>query len=123
MAIRSTERALGDRWVEVREGLGAWIVKVPASTTAGFPDWLVLNVGIELWEAKRIGTGKTAYDPKQLSGAQRFFVRMMARYLSPDYPSGVLLLGEDGFLEIRSKRALRPMSAKAFHRNKEPYNE
>ncbi len=122
MEARSTERALGDNWAEVRQRLGAWIVKIPASSTAGFPDWLVLNVGIELWEAKRIRTGKTAYDPKQLSGAQRFFIRMMARYLHADYPSGVLLLGEDGYLEVTAKRALRPMSAKAFHRNKEPYD-
>lgn len=115
----STERELGDRWMATREADGAWICKLPASATAGIPDWLLMLGNIQLWEAKRIRSGKTAYCPKQLSGAQRFFMRMIARY-APEC-GGVLLLAEDGYFEIPAKRALRVLAAKTFHRRKEPY--
>jgi hypothetical protein len=74
---------------------------------------------IQLWEAKRIQLGKTAYDPKQLSGSQRFFMRMIARY-APEC-GGVLLLAEDGFAEVPARRALSEMTVRAFNRRKESY--
>lgn len=116
-----TERELGDSWKETREADGAWICKLPASTTAGIPDWLLMLGTIQLWEAKRIQPGAIAYSPKQLSGAQRFFMRMIARY-APE-AGGVLLLGEDGFIEQPAKYALRPMATRTFHQRKEPYND
>jgi hypothetical protein len=76
---------------------------------------------IQLWEAKKIQPGKIAYSPKQLSGAQRFFQRMIARYASEC--GGVLLLGEDGFLEVPAKKASRVLASKTFHRRKEPYRD
>ena len=113
------ERQLGDLWAETREAEGAWVVKLPSSALAGLPDWCLMLGTIQLWEAKRIQEGKTAYSPEQLSGAQRFFVRMIGRY-APEC-GGVLVLGEDGFVEIPAARALRPVAAKTFHRRKELY--
>ncbi len=114
-----TERELGDRWVATREQDGAWIFKLPASHTAGIPDWCLMLGIVQLWEAKRIRPGKVAYCPHQLTAAQRFFIRMVARY-APTC-GGVLLLGEDGFMEVEAPKALRPVAAATFHVEKEPY--
>lgn len=118
----TSERDLGDRWCETREADGGWIVKLPASALAGLPDWLLMHGVIQLWEAKRVQpSGRYAYTPDQLSGAQRFFIRMMSRY-APE-SGGVLLLGEEGFLEIPAKRAFRKLARSTFERQKESYRE
>lgn len=119
-----SERSLGNLWADTKLEQGGWVCKVPASVTAGLPDWLLLNGWLSMWEAKLIGTGKVAFDPKAegvLRSGQRFFLRMLARY-SP-MSGGVLLLAEDGYWEVPVKRALRGrISSKSFHRNKEPYH-
>jgi hypothetical protein len=116
-----TERQLGDLWAETREADGAWIVKLPSSALAGLPDWCLMLGTLQLWEAKRIQEGRVAYCPDQLSGAQRFFQRMIGRY-APEC-GGVLVLAEEGFVEIPARKALRPMSLSTFNRRMEPYRE
>jgi hypothetical protein len=117
----SSERELGDKWQETREADGAWICKLPASTTAGIPDWLLMLGNIQLWEAKKIKPGKIAYDPKQLSGAQRFFMRMIARY-APGC-GGVLLLAEHGYVELPAGKAMRVLARKTFTQRMEFYSD
>lgn len=121
MAIRSTERELGDKWAEHRERAGAWIVKIPASLTAGFPDWMVLHGKVELWEAKRLQRGgQIAFSPSQLSGAQRFFLKMIALY-APE-AGGVLLLGEEGFVERPARLFNRTVTHALFRRLERAYD-
>lgn len=121
MATRSSEKQLGEKWAELREASGDWIVKIPASSTAGFPDWMVLGRGkIELWEAKRVQErGEIAFSPRQLSGAQRFFLKMLARYASEC--GGVLILDETGFVERAARLYDRPVTRRTFRRLEKPY--
>lgn len=113
------ERDLGDLWAAERQAMGAWTVKLPASSLAGLPDWLVLDGLAEFWEAKKALPGAKAYDPSQLSAAQRFFQRMLARY-APTC-GGVLLLDDDGWLEIPAEKAHRPMARSTFEQRMETW--
>jgi len=116
-----SERSLGDRWVETRTAEGAWVCKLPASTTSGIPDWLVLHGGAELWEAKlALEAGEWAYTPNQLRASQRFFQRMLARY-APD-TGGVLLLSVGGWMQLPAGRAMKgPLRMAHFIRHRRPY--
>lgn len=115
-----TERQLGDLWIQGYRNAGAWALKIPASSTAGIPDWLILHGGLELWEAKRTwGSGPLAYHPKQLSAAQRFFQRMLKRYAPRG--GGVVVLGETGFVELSPAAALGPLTRAAFLRKQITY--
>lgn len=121
-----SERSLGDRWAASKDLEGAWTCKLPASVTAGIPDWLLLNGWASLWEAKLIKpTGEIVFNPKAkgvLTGAQRFILQMLARYAPMS--GGVLLLGPDGYWEVPAERALRRIIKRAtFNRNKEPYRD
>ena len=115
-----TERQLGDLWVQGYRNAGAWALKIPGSTTAGIPDWLILHGGVQLWEAKRIQQkGRLAYSPKQLSAAQRFFQRMLKRYAPKG--GGVVVLGEACFVELSPAAALLPLNQAAFLRKQIAY--
>jgi hypothetical protein len=117
-----TERQLGNLWAAKHHRLGNWTLKIPSSSTAGIPDWLLLIGGIQLWEAKRILVGgRFAYTPKQLSAAQRFFQRMLKCYAP--HAGGVLVLGEHGYVELSPGQALAKggLTHRGFLRRQELY--
>jgi hypothetical protein len=119
--VPRSERALGDQWAETKRARGAWVQKLPASNLSGVPDWLLgYGLGIAFVEAKRRLEGSTAYHPRQLTRAQRFFLDQVARH-SGD--ARVVVLGEEGFVEIRSPLYNHPLSAAEFERTEVRFSE
>ena len=119
----STERELGDRWAAT---IRAWpsqpfVMKLPASSTAGIPDWLVVGApyGAQLFEAKlALPTGEWAFDPHhQLTGAQRFILSAIARKWKP--AAQLLILDETGYVEMNYTTRRLPRTV--FNRRKRRY--
>lgn len=97
--MADSERTRGDKWAEFLERRGAWVQKLPASSLAGLPDWLVVSstgAGSRLVEAKVLQTRGAAFVPSQCTGAQRFFLEAVARHGGQ---ASILILGPDGFYE------------------------
>lgn len=96
---RSREAKLGKLWVQRELAQGNWAQKLPASSTAGIPDYL--HVGalfgsrrISLIEAK--GTeGDSAFHATMLTGAQIWTLDAIVLHGGS---AGVLVLHEDGFI-------------------------
>lgn len=114
------ERDRGDRWAAAQPG---WVLKLPASVTAGIPDWLHARRpgGIRLVEAKtREACARQGTPWKACSGAQRFILRMVARHAGADC-ARVLVLGEVGYQELSLQQARRPDWGKQFIRRQHSY--
>ena len=93
MGTGKSERALGDRWATFQHGLGNWVCKLPASSLAGLPDWLMVDCfGVSLVEAKKIQPKGAAFVPSQCTRAQRFFLEAVGRHGGRAY---VLVLGPE----------------------------
>lgn len=114
-----SERSLGDRWAEGRRADGDFVMKIPASSTAGIPDWIVCGApyGLQFFEAKRTGSGALAYCPEQLSASQRFVLGAIARKWKP--AAQLLILDETGYLEMNY--TTRPLTRAVFDRRKRRY--
>lgn len=118
----NSERELGDRWAATCR---AWpsspfVMKLPASSTAGIPDWLRVGApyGAQLIEAKvALAEGDYAFDPEQLSGAQRFTLSAIARRWKP--AAQLLILDEDGWHEMNYTTRRLPRAV--FNRRKRRY--
>lgn len=97
--MRSEERKRGDDWADVLRGRGCWVVKLPGSSLAGVPDWLVVEpgLGIRLVEAKVRNHGRNAFVPSQCTGAQRFFLRNVSAFGGD---ARVLILDVEHWAEI-----------------------
>lgn len=114
-----SERSLGDDWADLERAAGAFVMKLPASTTAGIPDWLHVKpgLGIGLVEAKQTqgceGFGLPAFALKQLSGAQRWILRTVARFGGR---AQVLILDSDGYMLLDWADVPRRMSWRTFRR-------
>lgn len=95
-----TERGRGNLWAKGWRAAGAWVQKLPASSLAGLPDWLLVfpGRGICLVEAKLLRPKGHAFLPSQLSRAQRFFLSVVARHGGEAW---VVVLGPESFLEVR----------------------
>lgn len=118
-----SERELGDLWAAQLERAGCWVQKLPASSMAGLPDWLVGRLGGEpprFVEAKRIGRGVVAFKPDQVTGAQRYFLN---RWVQSGGKASLLLLGEEGWVEIAWPDADRQLSRRAFNEAKWSWDE
>ncbi len=109
----SRERELGDRWAEKLRSLGAWVVKLPGSSLAGLPDWLVVQrpFGIRLVEAKVSQTVGAPFVPSQCTRAQRFFLEAIARHGGL---ASVLILGPESFYECRVYDTVRAVQWPEF---------
>jgi len=114
-----SERSLGDRWAELRRARGAFVQKLPASSVAGIPDWLLVHrpFGAQLFEAKRALEGAYAYVPEQLTAAQRFVLGQIARRWKP--AAQLLILDETGYLEMNY--TTRRLARTTFNRRKRRY--
>jgi hypothetical protein len=118
-----SERALGDRWAELLRGRGCWVCKLPASSLAGLPDWLVVepHAGIRLVEAKLKRRSGAAFLPSQLTRAQRFFLEVVSRFGGD---SRVLILGPETWLEDQVLYGeVQPVEKDTFSWISEPYEE
>ena len=118
-----TERSLADRWAEIQRNWPVrryFVMKLPASSVAGIPDWLRVGppYGAQLFEAKlALPDGEWAFDPRQLSGAQRFTLGAIARRWKP--AAQLLILDETGYLEL--PYTTRRLPRVAFNRRKRRY--
>ena len=74
------------------------MVKLPASSLAGLPDWLLVEPGqgVCLVEAKLRRPMGAAFVRSQLTRAQRFFLECVSRFGGIAY---VLILDPSGFVE------------------------
>lgn len=118
-----SERSLGDKWAAKLRAQGSWVLKLPASSTSGIPDWLVAGTGgVRLVEAKVRAQGRTAYRPSMVRLSQRFILGAIARHAGSSYAS-VLVLSEQGYVELAwsPTGGMRPLSAKAFERLRQSY--
>lgn len=120
-----TERQLGNKWAAKRREAGAFVQKLPASTISGIPDWYVADrEGVGVLEAKKaLDEGPLAYSPQQLTGAQIYFLRCthLSCTRSDAMHAGVLVLAEDGYLELSWAEACRALPRASFDVRKEPY--
>lgn len=117
------ERDRGDRWAALMVKQGGWVLKLPASVTAGIPDWLHARKpgGVCLVEAKTQHACAEAGTPwKACSGAQRFMLSMVARYAGGDSVR-ILVLGELGYRELSLQQARRPSWDMEFIRRQRSY--
>ena len=116
------ERARGDLWAARMVAQGGWVQKLPASVTAGIPDWLHARPGgLRLVEAKtRAACAEEGTPWEACSGAQRFILSMVARYAGSDC-ARVLVLGEEGYQELSLQEARRPDWGKRFIRRQQAY--
>lgn len=117
---RSSERELGDKWADKLRARGCWVQKLPSSSMAGLADWLVgcPRRGIRFVEAKRRHGKRIAYNPSQPTMAQWFFLNQIDRFGGN---AGVVVLDEDGYLELDHDCAKLPMTGQLYDRAKEPY--
>lgn len=122
MATGKSERILGNDWAEVMRDRGAWVQKLPASSLAGLPDWLMVHpdVGICLVEAKKLRNSGAAFLPSQCSRAQRFFLEVVARYGGK---SRVLVLGPDSWFmwRVTGWGGVAPLDRAVFEQHAEAY--
>ena len=105
---------------------GCWVQKLPASSMAGLPDWLVGRIKVDVHqngprfvEAKAALKGATVYRPGQLTTAQRFF---LDRWEESGGWASVLVLAEDGWVEISIESAHTPMKRREFDVIKRSYD-
>lgn len=118
--MAETERALGDLWAEARRARGDWVVKLPASSTAGIPDWLLADGnGVVFVEAKRREGGPTAFRPRQLTVAQRYFLEQVVLHGGR---AGVVVLGSQGYVELTPDQARRPLTRYEYEAMEVPYD-
>jgi hypothetical protein len=97
------------------------VQKLPASSLAGLPDWLVVDEvrGIQLVEAKRmLEGGHTGYRPSQLTRAQRFFLNAVAQHGGD---ASVVVLGEEGYAEMPWRYAVKPQTRRWLELRMEAY--
>jgi hypothetical protein len=120
--MQTRERVLGLRWKKNRERTGAYVLKMPASVTAGIPDWVLAhpNSGTVLLEAKCAqdpSRSPFAFQISQLTAAQRLTARLLAGHGAN---VRLLILAEDGWCSIPwSEHA--ELTHTQFNRLAEPY--
>jgi hypothetical protein len=103
--------------------MGNWVCKLPASSLAGLPDWLLVcrPHGICLVEAKKLQPKGAAFVPSQLTKAQRFFLEVVARHGGMAF---VLILGPGHWLMVRvEKGGVERVSRREFNFMSHPYLE
>ena len=126
----SPERSRGDRWAEKLRASGCWVQKLPSSSMAGLPDWTVGKIktdihqlGPRFVEAKAALSGtkpsSKVYDPEQVTAAQWFF---LDRWSQSGGDASVLILAEDGWIEMSIGSAHRPMLRREFDVIKRSYD-
>jgi hypothetical protein len=119
VATGKSEKALGTKWAEFQRGMGNWVVKLPASSLAGLPDWLLVDpLGISLVEAKLLQPRGNAFVPSQLTRAQRFFLEVVARHGGRSY---VLVLGPESWFMMPVRDHVTALSRRIFDQLAEPY--
>ena len=112
--MASPERSRGDDWAEGLKAAGCWVQKLPASSMSGLPDWLVGRLGglhPRFVEAKAALDGGVVYRPNQVTNAQRFF---LDRWVESGGRASILILAEDGWVEIEVDRAHLPLTRVQF---------
>ena len=125
----SAERSRGDRWAEKLRASGCWVQKLPASSMAGLPDWIVGKIKVDVHQpGPRFVEAKTLEAVESAKGripanacttAQRFFLDRWTR--SGGY-AGLLILAEDAWIEISYESAHRPMKRREFDVIKRSYD-
>ena len=112
------ERERGDRWADKLQARGWWVQKLPASSMAGLPDWLVgkpSEAGTRWVEAKTLEAvldAKGRRPTRACTGAQRFFLDRVSR--AGDHAS-LLVQGPLTYLELAWASADVPLTARAFN--------
>lgn len=117
------ERERGDKWASRMVRHGGWVLKLPASVTAGVPDWLHAwpGGGLRLLEAKTVEACVRAGTPwKACSGAQQYILRMVAEH-GGDHCAAVLVVDEEGYLELTLAGAQELSWEKRFNRRQRSY--
>lgn len=129
MRTTSSERSLGDEWAEVLRASGCWVQKLPATSMAGLPDWLVGRLGAvggvkaRFVEAKTLAAvlGAKGKTPRAAcSTAQQFF---LDRWVQSGGRGSVLVLDESGWIEIDWRDAHRRLTAELFDAGKWNWSE
>ncbi len=117
------ERERGDKWAARMVRHGGWVMKLPASVTAGIPDWLHAwpGGGLRLVEAKtRYACAEAGTPWKACSGAQRYILRQVEQHAGSEY-AAVLVLGEKGYQELTLAEAKQRDWGKRFIRRQRSY--
>lgn len=117
------ERERGDKWAARMVRHGGWVLKLPASVTAGIPDWLHAwpGGGLRLLEAKTLEACQRADTPwKACSGAQQYILRMVEQHAG-SHCAAVLVVGEKGYQELTLEEADTVDWEKRFRRRQRRY--
>ena len=116
-----TERALGNCWAKLMSNVGHWVQKLPASSLAGLPDWILVTaeVGIVLVEAKLLQSRGNAFVPSQCTKAQRFFLEAVSRHGGEAY---VLVLGPESWYLHRVKGKVEFLAREVYDRFARSYD-
>ena len=117
-----SERSRGDKWADVMRAEGAWVQKLPSSSLAGMPDWMLVwpPFGVCLVEAKKLQEKGSAFVPSQCSTAQRFFLEVVARHGGHSF---ILVLGPDRWYMQKVLLTVSPVFRDIFDALAEPYPE
>ncbi len=120
MATGKSERKLGDQWAKLKRSQGAWVVKLPASSLAGLPDWFIVErrTGTRVVEAKLLQVKGSAFVPSQCTRAQRFFLECVNRHGGR---ASILILGPGEWAEIPVWGDVEAVSRDAFYREAKGY--
>jgi len=116
------EKKLGTAWAAAKRRAGCAVYKIHAAGLTGIPDWLVFNLPagrIQLWEAKEARSGgRSAYGPRDLRSGQHWFQRLLSRLVDA---GGVVLLDDDGFVELSNGEQLRALPRREYERLRRGY--
>ena len=117
------ERDRGDKWAARMVRHGGWVMKLPASVTAGIPDWLHAwpGGGLRLVEVKTLEACIRAGIPwEACSKAQQYVLRMVEQHAGSQC-AAVLVVGEEGYQELTLAEANVEGWMKRFRRRQRSY--
>lgn len=114
------ETVRGNRWAEGLRMCGHWVEKLDASGNMGLPDYLVgiPRRGVRWVEAKVRQEEGSAFVPSQVERTQRWWLDQLVLHGAR---AGVVILGDQGYLELPWHYAQEPIPQQVFLAMALPY--